>query len=536
MGVQASCARGAAVLAFLTFLALLCGASAARYELGGDAFVGRLDVTARTGEASQDLQALCDDGVQQEAGYYRVSGSRDLNMFYWYFESRSDPVRDPVILWMTGGPGCSDATALLKENGPCLLGDNDTWPSRNEFGWNAKASIIYIDQPCGVGYSYGDASDEDRNERGVAKHVGHFLMDFFAAHPGLRRRDLYIIGESYGGHYVPAVAAAVMHRLPLKGIGIGNGLTVPLVQYQYYPDLAYTYAKEVLSEPIIPYPVYLLQKAAWPHCRDHIASCQNDTSECQYAQEFCNGAMLAPYQITGKNPYDIRLQCEKKPLCYDFSNVDAFMNDEKVKCALGIPEGITWKDCNFTVNAMFSGDWMKDFDRPVKQLLRSNVKVLVYAGDMDFICNWIGNKAWTMDLEWHGKQEFNAADDVKVSLRSDPNTPVGEVRTARDFAFFRLYDAGHLSPMDQPEVTLEMVKWLTQSAGPTVDTDADADAAGRSGDESGLVFEPSFTDAEGIHRYHRHHRHRTRHRRNRHHGRHPEMMAPSTVNGEVLTH
>ncbi len=74
------------------------------------------------------------------------------------------------------------------------------------YGWNEEASIIYIDQPCGVGYSFGDVSDEDKNEKGVARHVGSFLLEFFAVHPHLKDRPFYIFGESYGGHYVPSVA------------------------------------------------------------------------------------------------------------------------------------------------------------------------------------------------------------------------------------------------------------------------------------------------------------------------------------------
>jgi len=52
-----------------------------------------------------------------------------------------------------------------------------------------------------------------------------------------------------------------MDDLNLKGVGIGNGLTVPSVQFKYYPDLAYTYAKKKVGHPIISYPTYLLEKA-----------------------------------------------------------------------------------------------------------------------------------------------------------------------------------------------------------------------------------------------------------------------------------
>ena len=323
-----------------------------RYELGEASFLGRLDPTT-VGNASS-LGDLCDPTVGQEAGYFRVTGTRDLNMFYWFFESRGDPSSDPVILWMTGGPGCSDATALFAENGPCLLDGGRSKPRRNEYSWNERASVIYIDQPCGVGYSYGSAADEDKNERGVAKHVGNFLLEFFGKHPGLAKNDFYVFGESYGGHYVPSVAAAVMDELNLKGIGVGNGLTVPSVQFEYYPDLAYTYAKKAVGHSIISYPTYLLQKAGWPYCRARILECQNDTSKCQTAQEVCSALMFAPYTASGMNPYDIRLECEKQPLCYDFENIGAYMNDPQVKEVLGVPDSVQWEDCNNTVNAMFA--------------------------------------------------------------------------------------------------------------------------------------------------------------------------------------
>ena len=64
---------------------------------------------------------------------------------------------------------------------------------------------------------------------GVADDMLDFLQEFMAAHPELSNNDLYITGESYAGHYVPAVSHRVWkynkqgggQRIPFKGLAIG---------------------------------------------------------------------------------------------------------------------------------------------------------------------------------------------------------------------------------------------------------------------------------------------------------------------------
>lgn len=61
----------------------------------------------------------------------------------------------------------------------------------------------------------------------------------------------------------------------------------------------------------------------------------------------------------------------------------------------------------------------------------------------DFICNWFGNFAWTKLLEWHGKDGYNAATDIKVDSKTT-GKPLGEYRSYLNFAFLRVYEAGHM--------------------------------------------------------------------------------------------
>jgi|EP00945_MAST-04E_sp_MAST-4E-sp1_P006181 cathepsin A (carboxypeptidase C) len=412
-------------------------------------------VTGRL-QVNNDPTGLCDT-VKSEAGYFKIEGSKDKNYFYWFFESRNDPKNDPVILWMTGGPGCSSGIALFKENGPCQIDPSDILNTKmNPYGWNANASIMYIDQPAGVGFSYGDAEDADHNEKEVAEDMFHFLHEFSQANGDLlKTNEFFVFGESYGGHYAPATAHRVGTSLNLKGLGVGNGLTAPEHQYQSYPEMAYNYSIEVTGKPSVSLEQYTEMTAALPACIEIIHKCQQEGGDvCAQAQSQCNGALLNPYYATGKNPYDIREPCKVKPLCYNFTDVELFLDDPSVQEKLGVDHPIQWSSCNFTVNAAFADDWMESFAYTVPDLLKEGVRVLIYDGDMDFVVNWIGDKAWTMALEWEGKEQFNAEGDHDWTSNGKL---AGLARTYDNFTFLRVKNAGHMVPLDQPEAALDML-------------------------------------------------------------------------------
>ena len=67
------------------------------------------------------------------------------DMFYWWFESRNSPKDDPVVLWLTGGPGCASEIALFYENGPYAFNDDGTTLKMNPYSWNNEANLLYVD-------------------------------------------------------------------------------------------------------------------------------------------------------------------------------------------------------------------------------------------------------------------------------------------------------------------------------------------------------------------------------------------------------
>jgi serine carboxypeptidase-like clade 4 len=60
-------------------------------------------------------------------------------MFYFFFESRGNKTEDPLVLWMTGGPGCSSELAVFAENGPFVIDPTTLELSGNAYGWDKVA-------------------------------------------------------------------------------------------------------------------------------------------------------------------------------------------------------------------------------------------------------------------------------------------------------------------------------------------------------------------------------------------------------------
>lgn len=86
--------------------------------------------------------------------------------------------------------------------------------------------------------------------------------------------------------------------------------------------------------------------------------------------------------------YDIRKKCETN-LCYDFSNMETLLNQKSVRQALGVGD-IDFVSCSTEVYDAMQMDWMRNLEVGIPALLEDGVKLLVYAGENDLICNWLG--------------------------------------------------------------------------------------------------------------------------------------------------
>ncbi|KAH7537131.1 serine carboxypeptidase-like [Ziziphus jujuba] len=401
------------------------------------------------------------EDLGHHAGYYKIEHSNAARMFYLFFESRNSK-KDPVVIWLTGGPGCSSELAVFYENGPFSIANNLSlvW---NDYGWDKVSNLLYVDQPTGTGFSYStDRRDIRHNEEGVSNDLYDFLQAFFAEHPQLAKNDFYITGESYAGHYIPAFAARV-HRgnkakegihINLKGFAIGNGLTDPAIQYKAYTDFA-------LDMGILTKSEYSRINKVVPVCETAIKLCGTDgTVSCMAAYFVCNIIFNSIMSHAGDiNYYDIRKKCEGS-LCYDFSNMEKFLNKKSVRDALGVGD-IDFVSCSTSVYEAMLVDWMRNLEVGIPGLLEDGIKLLVYAGEYDLICNWLGNSRWVHAMEWSGQKQFVASPEVPFLV---DGSEAGVLKSYGPLSFLKVQDAGHMVPMDQPKAALEMLKRWTQSS------------------------------------------------------------------------
>ncbi|RKP33291.1 serine carboxypeptidase-domain-containing protein [Dimargaris cristalligena] len=121
------------------------------------------------------------------------------SLFFWYIKS-SSPSED-LVIWLNGGPGCSSMIGAFEENGPLRVSNSSSGPewSRNPYSWDNAANVLYVEQPIGTGFAFGNGSDYVSSEIGVGEDFYLLLNNFYNIFPETESYRLYISGESYAG-------------------------------------------------------------------------------------------------------------------------------------------------------------------------------------------------------------------------------------------------------------------------------------------------------------------------------------------------
>lgn len=119
------------LLVILAILAISCSASTDRLSFH--------KISSSNLRGASEASTLTEP--ERYSGYFKLNRTYDAHMFFFYFEAREAPADAPVVLWMTGGPGCSSELAVFYENGPFTINEDMTLED-NPTGWDVAANMI----------------------------------------------------------------------------------------------------------------------------------------------------------------------------------------------------------------------------------------------------------------------------------------------------------------------------------------------------------------------------------------------------------
>ncbi|EOA30599.1 hypothetical protein CARUB_v10013730mg [Capsella rubella] len=390
-----------------------------------------------------------------ETGYIGVGEEEEVQLFYYFIKSERNPEEDPLLLWLSGGPGCSSISGLLYENGPMTVKHevyNGTLPSlvSATYSWTKISSIIYLDQPVGTGFSYSRTQLVNKaSDTGEVKRIHEFLHKWLGKHQEFLSNPFYAGGDSYSGLIIPALVQEISKGnyicckppINLKGYVLGN----PVTEYEIEQNhrIPYAHGMALISDEL-----YESMKRI---CKGEYINVDPRNAEClKLVEEYqkCIGRINLPLIITPL--------CEKtSPDCYEYRYflTAYWANDERVQKSLFVKKGSI-------------GEWVRCYlDIPYTRDIKSSVPYhmnnsidgypsLIYSGDHDMVVPFLGTQAWIRSLN------YSLIDDWRPWMIGDQIA--GYTRTyANKMTLATIKGGGHTAEYKPEESYIMFQRWIS---------------------------------------------------------------------------
>ncbi|KFK38432.1 hypothetical protein AALP_AA3G112600 [Arabis alpina] len=389
-----------------------------------------------------------------ETGYIGIGEKEEVQLFYYFIKSERNPEQDPLLLWLSGGPGCSCISGLLFENGPLTVkldAYNGTLPSlvSTTYSWTKVSSIIYLDQPVGTGFSYSRTQLVDKpSDSGEAKRIHEFLQKWLDKHQEFLSNPFYAGGDSYSGMVVPALVQEISKGnylcckppINLKGYVLGNPFTEVGSDHKY--RIPYAHGMALISDELYE-SMKRICKGEYDVVDPHNTECLKLLEEYQKCVDriFTGFILISECNVTS-------------PDCYKYRFVLAtyWANDESVRRALQI-------------NKDSIGEWIRCYrEIPYTQDIKSSVPYhmnnsihgypsLIFSGDHDMEVPFLGTQAWIRSLN------YSIVDDWRPWMIGDQIA--GYTRTyANKMTFATIKGGGHTPEYKPEDSSIMFQRWI----------------------------------------------------------------------------
>ncbi|XP_018472646.2 serine carboxypeptidase-like 7 isoform X1 [Raphanus sativus] len=355
-----------------------------------------------------------------ETGYIGVGEEEQVQLFYYFIKSEKNPKEDPLLIWLTGGPGCSSITGLLFENGPVTFkvdkGYNGGRPTllSTTFSWTKVANIIFLDQPVGSGFSYATTQFIDTpSDSGEAKRIHEFIRKWLSEHKEFISNPFYVSGDSYSGKIIPATVQEISKgnnlgfkpQINLEGYVLGNPVTD--TEFDHNQRIPFAHGMALISDE--------LYESLKRSCKGNYDNIDPHNTEClKHFDEFLKcisrinfANILIPRCDPASSPRRyIPLPNTSAPStdddhCYEYTDLlsSLWANDESVREALHVVKGSIdrWVRCS-------SG---KPYDFDIKSSVPYHInnsikgyRSLIFSGDHDLLAPFVSTQAWIRSLNY----------------------------------------------------------------------------------------------------------------------------------------
>ncbi|CAN1274569.1 Serine carboxypeptidase-like 18 [Linum perenne] len=392
-----------------------------------------------------------------ETGYIGVGESEDVQLFYYFVKSQGNPQTDPLMLWLTGGPGCSALSGLLHEIGPVHFREveyNGSLPSLilNPDAWTKVASIIFVDLPVLTGFSYArtEAASPSSDKMQISQAV-EFLRKWVLDHIEFLGNPAYIGGDSYSGIHIPGIA-----------LQIANAKTSKPVCLNLLQSLKSSCGGE-----------YFDVDPSNTECLKHVEDFDKCTSGLETAQILYPSCPLAsPKPRQRRSSAERRrslivelaeLEAEQQPTLgcagYAYVLTKNWVNDEAVQAALHVRKGTigTWERCS-TSRLDYTMDVASSTEFHL-QLASKGYPSLIYSGDHDMMVPYVGT------LEWIRSLNFRIIEEWRPWLLNNQVAGYTRIYSAPShfnlMTFATVKGGGHTAPQFKPPQCFAMFqRWI----------------------------------------------------------------------------
>jgi len=413
----------------------------------------------------------------QYSGYLNVDAKNNRNIFYWLVLSESNPASAPIALWSNGGPGCSGLIGFMTEQGPFHPASDGLTLNLTTYPWNKVANMLFIEAPAGVGFSYSDTpKDYITGDNQTADDNYQAILAFLDKFPEYANNSFYITSESYGGHYMPTLAKAIVDgnsagmnpKINFKGFAVGNPYTDP--HSNQYGTFETFWGHQLVDK--ITYDSWV--KDGCPidnvRCLELEGKMEVEVGNLNpYALDYpvCNSPSPARFgraqrywflqhslpEHRRKVVFGDRLLEDYDPCEDNYAIV--YLNRADVQAAIHAKPTI-WTECSVTIDYN-SSDGQNPMEPYYQYLIDGgyNLNILVYSGDDDTVCATSGSQSWIYDL---GYAITNSWTSWSYNDDTFGNQVAGYIVQFKGFNFATVHGAGHEVPTYKPQIALELFK------------------------------------------------------------------------------